>query len=238
MSIYTTGEMAKACDVSVRTVQFYDVKDILKPSELTEGGRRLYTDSDLEKLRLICLLKNLGLSLDSIKGILGSDAPEKVLLTLLNEQERQINEELRQKQKQKEAIEVAMENLRAGKAVTVNNINDTKPIMEGKKKLKRTYATMLTVGIILDIIEIFTIIIWIQRGIWWPFAVGMPLVIVIALLLMRMYYKNTEYICPECGQRFKPGGMQFFFARHTLKTRKLTCTHCGYNGYCVETYSN
>ena len=49
MSEYTTGELAKLCDVSVRTVQFYDVKDLLKPAELTEGGRRLYTDDDLKR---------------------------------------------------------------------------------------------------------------------------------------------------------------------------------------------
>lgn len=238
MSIYTTGEMAKACGVSVRTVQFYDTKDILKPSQLTEGGRRLYSDEDLEQMKLICLLRGLGLSLDSIKGILKSEAPEKVLLVLLNEQEKQINSEISEKQKQKEAIEVARENLRRGKTISVNSIQDTKPIMNGKKKLKRIYATMLGVGILLDIIQIVTIIIWVQRGLWVPFAVCMPLVLLICYLLVRMYYKNTEYICPECGERFKPRAAQFFFAQHTLKTRKLTCTHCGYKGYCVETYSD
>ena len=64
MSKYTTGELAKLCDVSVRTVQFYDTKGLLPPSALTEGGRRLYTDDDLIRLRLICMLKALGLTLD------------------------------------------------------------------------------------------------------------------------------------------------------------------------------
>ena len=41
MSKYTTGEIAKLCGVSVRTVQYYDTRNILTPSELTEGGRRL-----------------------------------------------------------------------------------------------------------------------------------------------------------------------------------------------------
>jgi len=51
MSKYTTGKMEKLCKV---TVQFYDTKGLLIPSDLTEGGRRLYTDDDLTKLRLIC----------------------------------------------------------------------------------------------------------------------------------------------------------------------------------------
>lgn len=38
MSKYTTGEIAKLCGVSVRTVQYYDTRNILTPSELTEGA--------------------------------------------------------------------------------------------------------------------------------------------------------------------------------------------------------
>ncbi len=46
MSKYTTGEIAKLCGVSVRTVQYYDERGILIPSELSEGGRRLYSEDD------------------------------------------------------------------------------------------------------------------------------------------------------------------------------------------------
>ena len=42
MAQYTTGELAKECGITVRTVQFYDQRGILVPSALTEGGRRLY----------------------------------------------------------------------------------------------------------------------------------------------------------------------------------------------------
>ena len=42
MSKYTTGEIARLCEVSVRTVQYYDTRGILIPSELSEGGRRIY----------------------------------------------------------------------------------------------------------------------------------------------------------------------------------------------------
>ena len=83
MSQYTTGELAKLCGVTVRTVQFYDTKGILCPSALTEGGRRIYSDQDLKQLRLICLLKTMGLTLESIKEILVSKAPDQVLQLLL-----------------------------------------------------------------------------------------------------------------------------------------------------------
>ena len=60
MSKYTTGEIAKLCGVTVRTVQYYDSRNILVPSELSEGGRRLYSEADVQKLRVICFLRNIG----------------------------------------------------------------------------------------------------------------------------------------------------------------------------------
>ena len=43
MSEYTTGELAKLTDVSIRTIQYYDKKNILKPSQIQSNGRRIYT---------------------------------------------------------------------------------------------------------------------------------------------------------------------------------------------------
>lgn len=238
MSHYTTGDLAKLCDVSVRTVQFYDGRGLLKPTELSEGGRRLYSEADLAKLRLICLLKSLGLSLDSIKGILESETPGRVLLLLLDEQGKRIDEEIRGREKQKKAIEVVRESIRNADMIAVNSIRDIEKIMDGKKKLKWAHIAMLVVGIFMDLIEIGTIVLWITRGIWLPFAVGMPIVIVMGILITRMYYRNAAYICPECSAAFRPRMKEFIFSKHTPKTRKLRCTHCGYLGYCVETYAD
>lgn len=49
---YTTGELEKLCNVSVRTVQFYDTKNLLKPSAISERGRCLYSEADVKN----CLL--------------------------------------------------------------------------------------------------------------------------------------------------------------------------------------
>ena len=66
MSKYTTGEIAKLCGVTVRTVQYYDTRGILSPSELSEGGRRLYSEDDLKQMRVICFLRELDLPINSI----------------------------------------------------------------------------------------------------------------------------------------------------------------------------
>ena len=47
MSDYTTGELARLCGITVRTVQFYDARGLLHPSYLSECGRRLYSEGDL-----------------------------------------------------------------------------------------------------------------------------------------------------------------------------------------------
>ena len=234
MPQYTTGEIAKLCGVSVRTVQFYDTKDLLKPSELTEGGRRLYSDDDLNKLRLICMLKALGLTLGSIKGILDSKSPNKVLLLLLDEQLKQIDDDIKDKQKQLDSIKIIKESIRDTNKIPVNSISDIERLMDSKKKLKNTHAIMLTLGIIMDIIQLWTLILWIIKGIWQPFAIGMPFVILLGILMTWMYCKNTDYICPECNTQFKPTLHEFLFSKHTPKTRKLKCPKCGHSGYCVE----
>jgi len=237
MSQYTTGEMAKLCGVSVRTVQFYDTRDLLKPSALSEGGRRLYSEGDLKKLRLICLLKSLGLSLDSIKGILESANPNKVLLLLLDEQLKRLDWERSDREKQIQAIRIVKENIQNTETISAASIGDIEKIMDGKKALKKTHAAMLFIGILMDIVEIGTILLWILKGIWLPFAIGFPIVIVMGCLITWMYYRNTDYICPECNARFKPRMKEFIFSKHTAKTRNLKCTRCGYEGYCVGTYS-
>ena len=84
MSKYTTGEIAKLCGVSVRTVQYYDDRGLLSPSELTEGGRRLYTDKDVSQLKIICYLRDLDFSIKQIEMLLKEQNSNKVLNCLLD----------------------------------------------------------------------------------------------------------------------------------------------------------
>ena len=98
MSKYTTGELAKLCGVTVRTVQYYDTRGILIPSDLSEGGRRLYSDDDLKRMKVICFLRELDLPIDAISQILNEEHPEKVILLLIEQQEVALSEEISEKQ--------------------------------------------------------------------------------------------------------------------------------------------
>ncbi len=86
MSQFSTGELAKAAEVSVRTVQYYDQRGILTPSEVTEGGRRIYHESDLERLQVICFLRDLDFSIKQIQKLLQEENREQVLELLLTDQ--------------------------------------------------------------------------------------------------------------------------------------------------------
>ena len=66
----TVKEVSKLTGVSVRTLHHYDTIDLLKPTQVTEVGYRLYDDAALEKLYMILVFRELGLSLKEIADIL------------------------------------------------------------------------------------------------------------------------------------------------------------------------
>ena len=70
----TVNEIAQLAHVSVRTLHHYDAIGLLKPTEVTEAGYRLYDDAALERLYLILLFRELEFPLKDIQGIL--DAPD------------------------------------------------------------------------------------------------------------------------------------------------------------------
>ena len=66
----TVNEVSKLTGVSVRALQYYDRIGLLKPTEYTAAGYRLYDDTALEMLQQILLFKELEFPLKEIKEIL------------------------------------------------------------------------------------------------------------------------------------------------------------------------
>lgn len=236
MAQYTTGELAKRCNVSVRTVQYYDARGILMPSALSEGGRRLYSDQDVSKLEIICFLRELELPIDSIKGILEEEKPEQVVSLLLQEQEQLLRKEIALKQDKVERIAEAKRALKNLTQVTVESIGDIARLMERRKQLSQLRITMLVLGFLMDAIQVSTLMVWIFTGVWWPFALGVATAVGLGVLVSSLYYRNTVFLCPQCHTIFRPRVRESIFARHTPNTRRLTCPSCRHHGFCVETY--
>ena len=68
----TVNEVSKLSGISVRTLHHYDEIGLLRPTEVTEAGYRLYDDIALERLQHILLFKELQFPLKDIKTILDS----------------------------------------------------------------------------------------------------------------------------------------------------------------------
>ena len=236
MSKYTTGEIAKLCGVSVRTGQYYDSRNILVPTELSEGGRRLYSDNDLEKMKIICFLREMGLSINSIGELLSEENPGDVISILLDQQEEILRNELSERQTKLDMVTQIRREFRNLNNFSVESIGDIAHRMQNKKKLDRVHATMLITGIPINIGQWTTILLWIMKGIWIPFVVWVVLAVPYGIWISSYYFKSVAYICPQCHKIFRPLLKEAFFANHTPKLRKLTCTCCGYKGFCVETY--
>ena len=237
MSKYTTGELAKLCGVTVRTVQYYDTRGILVPSELSEGGRRLYSGNDLKRMRIICFLRGLGISISSISELMTEeDDPEGVISALIAAQERTLRAELDERQKKLNMLDDVRRELKNVSGFTVYSIADIAYAMENKNKMKRLHAALLATGIPVSVLQWAGIILWILRGVWQLFAVWAAVAAVYAVWVSRYYFKRVAYICPQCHTVFKPTLREAFWARHTPTLRKLTCTCCGHHGFCVETY--
>ena len=235
MSKYTTGEIARLCDVSVRTVQYYDSRKILVPSELSEGGRRLYSEDDLRKLKVICFLRSVDVPINSISQLFEEKNPEKVISILLEQQKKELSAEVLERQQKLEVLNQIEREMKMLDNFSVESINDIVYKMKNTKKLRKVRITMLCVGVVMDLIEWATLILWIAKGIWIPFVIGLPIVIGLGIFISKFYFNSVAYICPECHAIFKPKFKEAFWAKHTPTTRKLTCTKCGHKGFCVET---
>lgn len=235
MSKYTTGEMAKLSGVSVRTVQYYDTRGILVPAELSDGGRRLYSDEDLQKLRIICFLRELDIPINTIGELMKEDDPSEVIDLILQQQEIALGQEIAERSKKLDSIALLRRGIRSIENFTIESIADVANVMENRKKLRKIRLTMAAVAVVMAVIEYGSLIYWIVTGTWQPFAIGMAVVIALSVWLSWYYFTSVHYICPKCHKVFKPRFKEALWAHHTPTTRKLTCPACGRKGFCVET---
>lgn len=235
MTKYTTGELAKLCGITVRTVQYYDTRGILVPTQLSEGGRRLYCEEDVKKLKIICFLRELDIPIQTIGRLLEEEHPEKLIELLLQQQEEELRREITTQQEKLHKIFQLQRELKSIEHFTVDSIGDIAYIMANRQKLKRVRTVVLAVGIPLELLEGGTLILGICAGIWWPYLLGLTAVILGSIWMTCYYFYNVVYICPRCHSIFRPRFWECFWANHTPNTRRLTCHHCGHRGYCIET---
>lgn len=114
---YTAGKFAKKAGVTLRTIRYYDKKGLLKPSDYSSSGYRLYTERDLAKLQRILTLKFLGFSLAEIKNVIKEDSESNDFKDSLS--------------MQKEAMEKKIDHM----SQVVKAINEAEQMFESESKL-------------------------------------------------------------------------------------------------------
>ena len=67
---FTVGEISRLTGVTVRALHHYDEIGLVKPSQRSSAGYRLYGDGDVLRLQQVLVLRELGVPLDEIAGVL------------------------------------------------------------------------------------------------------------------------------------------------------------------------
>lgn len=99
---YTVGEMAKKMQVTPSTLRYYDKEGLLPFVERSEGGIRIFKETDFEWLSIIECLKKTGMSIKDIKifidWCIAGDATIDQRLTLIDQQREKVLTQIQQLQ--------------------------------------------------------------------------------------------------------------------------------------------
>ncbi len=88
------GEFAKLTGTTVRTLQYYDSMDVLKPSYLDSNNHRFYTEKDETRYYQVVALKKLGMSLNQINEFIKSDYSDEDVNIIISRSIKQTNLEI------------------------------------------------------------------------------------------------------------------------------------------------
>lgn len=65
------ADLARATGCNLETIRYYETACILPPPARTDAGHRSYGAADVQRLRFVLRARELGFSLDDIRGLLG-----------------------------------------------------------------------------------------------------------------------------------------------------------------------
>ena len=95
------GEIARKLEMSQRTIRYYEEIGLLNSIKRVEAGRRVYTDVDLRRLKLINRLKIMGMTLSEMQELEAMWTIEKSndkvlgrLLELMSNQLRRLDDRI------------------------------------------------------------------------------------------------------------------------------------------------
>lgn len=125
---WKVGELAKLAGLTIRTLRYYDQIGLFSPSGHTDSGHRIYNEADISQLQQILSLKELGLSLEEVKGILDGD--EYSPLEIVSIQIERIKDNIRSQQKLLEQLESVSGVMQAKEPLTAQDFTKLLSMMK------------------------------------------------------------------------------------------------------------
>ena len=93
----TIGALARAAQVHVQTLRYYESEGLLTPTERTPGGQRRYSEADKRRLHFIRHAREFGFSVDQIRELLDLAADRERSCTEIDEVARRHRELVRRR---------------------------------------------------------------------------------------------------------------------------------------------
>jgi DNA-binding transcriptional MerR regulator len=100
------GEFSRLCQVTVKTLRYYDDIGLLKPAQIDKfTDYRYYTLDQLPRIHSIMALKELGLSLEEIAGMMSNDLPPEQIRGMFRLRQAEAQQRVREEQARLAQIE-------------------------------------------------------------------------------------------------------------------------------------
>ncbi|WP_295728976.1 MerR family transcriptional regulator [uncultured Limosilactobacillus sp.] len=232
----TSGQLAKKCHVSLRTVQYYDRKGLLH-AHRTENNRREYRPQDLFKLQQIIIYRDLGFQLNDIQKLLDNQQNYQALSSMIDNQSAKLQQQLHLTEAQIEGLNALQKQLKSDNGLSTTLQKQIKFKMTLTGQLYQLRLKIILWGLIIDFL-LWGSLFWViyQGASQWYFVLGLIGSILICWKIISYYYHHAIYLCPHCQFEFVPQFKEWLFSSHTPNTRKLTCPHCHKKGFCIEEY--
>lgn len=119
---YTIGDLSREFGVSLRTLRFYEDKELLNPKR--QGLSRIYTRRDRARLKLVLMGKKVGFSLTEIKNMLDLYDLKDGQVTQLKVALTRFSDQIELLRRQKHDIEQAIDELTRTMEVVAGLLRD------------------------------------------------------------------------------------------------------------------
>jgi MerR family transcriptional regulator, thiopeptide resistance regulator len=119
---FTVSQVAALTHLTVRALHHYDEIGLLKPSQRSSAGYRLYDGDDLQRLRQVLLFRELGFSLEAVRGLLDATAAQQ--RDALLAQRAVIEQERRHSEAVLRAVDATLDSLKEQARMTTEKLFD------------------------------------------------------------------------------------------------------------------